>query len=251
MPAHFGRPAGWAPTDPVGGLVRPPGIFPVREPVKGLASGRTRYQSAVLATYGLTNYWPLNESIRPYVDRVAAYNLDTLDPTRVQSLVPSEPIESAASFPVIGSLWKTSTNYTCPPQVTLECWTKTNSAGSNSGIAGCWNTNGFMFFYGTVVGPEIRFYTGNGSLIGPTPVIGTTYHLVGTFDGTNRCFYVNGALFAGPTAGLAISSPALPFQVAGYAGNANYYDGTVDDIAIYNRALTHAEVWAHWQAGQL
>ena len=88
------------------------------------------------------------------------------------------------------------------------------------------------------------------------------YHLVITDDGTNFNFYINGALAVAPyttagfipngtginTNGTAGITTGLGSTVLGQRTDAafNSFDGTIDDTAIYNYALTPQQVYLHY-----
>jgi hypothetical protein len=82
------------------------------------------------------------------------------------------------------------------------------------------------------------------------------YHLVGTYDGTNMSFYMNGALVntvsaAGYTANSVNNAGVNPIAL-GNRGDASGYgafDGGLDEFAYYTNALTAAQVLAHYQVG--
>ncbi len=74
------------------------------------------------------------------------------------------------------------------------------------------------------------------------------YHLVGTFNGTDIKVYLNGILKDTTNVGgpidddngiLRIGSDDLGF----------YFDGTIDDVRIYDRALAAEEIWQLYQQG--
>jgi len=78
----------------------------------------------------------------------------------------------------------------------------------------------------------------------------TWVHLAGTYDGTKWNLYRNGSL-------VASSSPsfgALPVDLGDWAvgsignGWANNFGGVVDEVAIYNTALSAAQVASHYSA---
>jgi hypothetical protein len=64
-------------------------------------------------------------------------------------------------------------------------------------------------------------------------------HLVGTYDGSNVVLYVNGAIQNSNslTGDLRNSNGALTFSSSG-----RYFNGNIDDVRIYNRALSADEV---------
>ena len=84
----------------------------------------------------------------------------------------------------------------------------------------------------------------------PSPSIGVWEHRVGLWDGKKVKLYVNGKLAASKE-GLAgpmdnVSGGNLNFGV-GWDLEGDYFQGDMDDIRIYNRALSEAEVKALYE----
>lgn len=68
-------------------------------------------------------------------------------------------------------------------------------------------------------------------------------HLVGTFDGATANLYVNGVLADSVAVTGSLSATALPLIIGTRLGLASdTVNGSLDDLRIYNRALTAAEV---------
>jgi hypothetical protein len=81
-----------------------------------------------------------------------------------------------------------------------------------------------------------------------TPVLNTWYHVAGVYDAAALTLdlYVNGALDNGTLAGTVPSSqydPALAASIGRRSGGF-YFGGQIDEVRIYNRALTPAEIQA-------
>jgi fibronectin type 3 domain-containing protein len=73
----------------------------------------------------------------------------------------------------------------------------------------------------------------------------TWYHLVGTYDGDTLRAYVNGVLMTANTAPSGNPSfESLPLEIGAHAGAPQYFNGVVDDVRIYRRALSAAEIAA-------
>lgn len=102
------------------------------------------------------------------------------------------------------------------------------------------------------------FITASGVWIqSPAVPLFNWYHLVGTYDGTNMNFYVNGVL-AAPTQSAvsyvanSVNNAGVNPIALGFRGDSSGYgafDGSVDEFAYYTNALTAAQVLAHYQAG--
>jgi concanavalin A-like lectin/glucanase superfamily protein/fibronectin type III domain protein len=80
-------------------------------------------------------------------------------------------------------------------------------------------------------------------------VAGRTYHVVATYDGATQRMFINGAEVASraQTGGATITT--WPLTIGSWNGGGEYFRGTVDEVAVYNKALTAARVQAHYQAG--
>ena len=76
------------------------------------------------------------------------------------------------------------------------------------------------------------------------------YHLVAAYDGSNQVLYVDGALAAAATVGpplTPIGQGSAPEIFISYP-TGQTLDGRVDEVAVYNRALSAAEAHSHFAA---
>ena len=74
--------------------------------------------------------------------------------------------------------------------------------------------------------------------------LNTWSHLAATYDGTTIRLYVNG-VEAGTAAGAgALPESANPLRIGGNAVWGEYFKGRIDEVRIYNRALSAAEITA-------
>lgn len=134
--------------------------------------------------------------------------------------------------------------------VTAETWVNytgatgldqlvTRNYPSNGGwMLGVTRTNGIQQAVFSVVKSGVR-YTASANV---TP--GTLY-LAGSYDGSTLRLYVNGVLAATRTLSFAALSPTAWTVLAGTIVD----DVTLDETAIYDRALGAAQVQAHYAAG--
>lgn len=67
-------------------------------------------------------------------------------------------------------------------------------------------------------------------------------HLAVTYDGAMVRLYVNGALVASQAQTGAMPSTTTPLRIGGNAPYGEFFQGLIDDVRIYNRALTAAEI---------
>jgi hypothetical protein len=72
-------------------------------------------------------------------------------------------------------------------------------------------------------------------------------HIVGTFDGTTFHLYRNGDL-VGTETGVLGPPVSSPLKIGG-SGSCNPFQGSLDEVAIYNRALSQSEIRSIYASG--
>jgi hydrogenase maturation factor HypE len=85
--------------------------------------------------------------------------------------------------------------------------------------------------------------SGEKGTVGSTALpLNTWSHLAGTYDGATLRLYVNGVLAASQpyTGSIITSSGAL--RLGGNAVWGEYFTGRIDEVRIYNRALSQSEI---------
>jgi len=82
------------------------------------------------------------------------------------------------------------------------------------------------------------------------PVTGNTWmHVAATYDGSTMRLYINGVEEDWTPGPAAIAASALNVGIAGQSNGSRRYRGDMDDVRIYSRALTPAEVAALASSG--
>ncbi len=93
--------------------------------------------------------------------------------------------------------------------------------------------------------PQVIRFRSNGSLAGTMPVADDNWHLiVGTFDGTSSKLYIDGVLDIQNTFGTALGKNTADVWIGNVRTGSNnrLYNGLMDDVRIYNYALTREDV---------
>jgi fibronectin type 3 domain-containing protein len=72
--------------------------------------------------------------------------------------------------------------------------------------------------------------------------VGTWTHLASTYDGWNLRLYVNGVQVASRVGGSAMAATTNPLWIGGNQPYGEHFEGLIDEVRVYNRALTQAEV---------
>jgi len=173
--------------------------------------------------------------------------------------IPADP-DTAALFN--GSNGKIDVPYSAalnPASFTIECWARlAGGAGSyRSPVTSRANSpqSGYIFY--AEPGNRWQFWTGPGwhTLNGPGGAFNEWYHLVGTYDAVTQLkqFYVNGALVSQGTGVTVNANPAHPLRIGAGAteSSGNYwFNGTVDEVAVYNHVLPGDRIAAHYRAAR-
>jgi chitodextrinase len=142
--------------------------------------------------------------------------------------------------------------------LTLSMWINPQSSSGDSVVLGkFWNSTMTAPYYqygleltgGTV--PIFQVGTASGvkqaTMSGQLPLNQWSYLAV-VFNGTQAQFYVNGALVSTQALSATIVARGNPINIGADASPAQFYKGSLDDLRIYNRVLTQAQVQADMAA---
>jgi len=150
----------------------------------------------------------------------------------------------------VGNLYGNFPNNT----FSIESWVKLDDTGngarrtiaggtgSSSDYAiGLYNNQFTAFTYNKSSG----FYASSGF----TPQLGTWYHVAGTFDGSRLKLYVNGQLQSDIAAGWVQNNGGVDFWIGQEYCCGNNFNGLIDEVSLYKRALAPEDVLEHYNAG--
>ncbi|HEY6886218.1 MAG TPA: LamG-like jellyroll fold domain-containing protein, partial [Solirubrobacter sp.] len=131
---------------------------------------------------------------------------------------------------------------------TLEAWIRRDTSAVDGGIVGSWaplQNGGAMLWNGWPNGHTTQTLgtsTSNYLDAGSAAPVGTWQHIASTYDGTTGKLYVNGALVATKTFTGNVGD-ANSWRIGAYGPTAaNFFNGAIDDVRIYDRALTAGQV---------
>lgn len=232
----------------------------------GLLAAKADYPSEVLAD-GPLAYYRLNENVTtPTFDvatnagSVGALGNGTYASTThgAAGAIVAQPGNTAVTFPGAGSLsvpYQAALNVAGP--FTFEFWAKPVAAASSCPASSIkLGNSGWLFYNSTLVAGQWSFRTINGASAnqntsGGTVTPGVWQHVVGVWDGAANILYVNGVQVATTATAsfLPNSDPALPLTVGVRSDNGFQSNGSFDEAAYYNTALSPAQILAHYQNG--
>ena len=97
-----------------------------------------------------------------------------------------------------------------------------------------------------------RWFNQDASRVnGPRPSVGVPTHVVATYDGSRIQVWANGT-----PSGLApslevVPENSLPIVIGAQSSkNGGFFQGTIDEVALYDRVLSPERISAHYRAGK-
>jgi len=136
-------------------------------------------------------------------------------------------------------------------EVTLESWIKADALQGtivrrNNSYELRAQSDGSVLFR-VWVGGEVQALTSSTGEV----KTGTTYHLAGTYDGANMRIYRNGQQIASKALKGSMTHDSNTLYIARNDFSSTYFDGVIDDVAIYDKALSEATLDQHYESGAL
>jgi hypothetical protein len=211
--------------------------------------------SPTLVTNGLVALWDAGNT-RSYIGSGTTWN--DLTGNNLTMTTVNSPTFSSGSFAFNGSTqYASATNSTLLDNqtFTVSVWVKTNATTQN----GFWfekgtvNAQYALFQEGTLI--KCRINNGSGVIDTIAPVtasfMNTTswFNVVFTFVTGSQVCYINSSV-----AGTGTTAATIPVNSGGmwigvYGGTGGYYfNGSIAQVKIYNRALSAAEVRQNYNA---
>jgi hypothetical protein len=126
------------------------------------------------------------------------------------------------------------------PTATLPQWVSLVSKEQAGSLAY------FLYARGTS-GPAQGVFTGGAEriLYATGALTANTWtHVAATYDGAQQRLYVNGTQVAIRAQTGAIAASTLPLRIGGNTPYGNFFTGRIDEVRVYNRALTQPEIAA-------
>jgi hypothetical protein len=136
--------------------------------------------------------------------------------------------------------------------MTLEAWVRPASLGGyrTALIKETLTYLSYALYAGTTNSNRPAVEANRGELFGTSAApLSTWTHIAGTYDGTTLRMYVNGTQVSTKATTQLMPNSANPLYIGGNAGWGEYFNGTIDDVRVYNRALSATEIQADRDTG--
>ena len=138
------------------------------------------------------------------------------------------------------SFWVNASGHSSGDHVISKIGSADPDADQYNGFAINMNSNGSVNAYLDGLG--------NGVFMG-SPVLGTSWnHIVLMKSGTNATMWVNG-VYRGYSIVTADMNNTEPFRIGKTWNWGNYFTGSIDEVALWNRSLTDSEVTTLYDSG--
>jgi hypothetical protein len=198
-------------------------------------------------TLDLVGHWKFDEgSGVTAIDSSGNNNTGSLvnTPTRIAGKVGSGALQFSASSQEYVSVTNSSSLNNPVRAITLAAWINALDWSGNRRILQKGNTDNQYRLLAE--GGVLKFHLhGVDTLTAPLPPILTWVHVAATWDGSTMILYSNGMVQASaPAAGTILTTTdVLAIARKNNSGfNGDYFNGQLDEVRIYNRALSALEV---------
>jgi len=146
-------------------------------------------------------------------------------------------------------LIKNSNSLDIKKAITMSMWVYAKSSAEikHAGIEkGGWEVGEYSLYPIYEGGTVIQFFDlppacGDAAIKGPS-IAGDWHYLVGTWDGKNISLYIDGELVKSGACDGELKSSNQPLHIGSRLGAERFLTGIVDEVRIYNRALTKDEI---------
>lgn len=214
-------------------------------------SARTAGTSDIDLQKGLVGWWKLDGNFKdasPYANNGTAGGTPTATTDRKGSAAGAYSFNGSSQYVDMG------TGLQATPYLTVSAWVNTSSASLSQTAVSRYTTNSTPngdWFLG--VGSTANSFT--FSLKNSSSTVSAQssasyppnawHNIVGVYDGSTIRLFVDGTLAKSTTAALGtMTTPTESLRIGARANNVNYWNGSVDDTRVYNRALNTSEITA-------
>ncbi|MCF7836107.1 hypothetical protein K9N08_00405, partial [Candidatus Gracilibacteria bacterium] len=205
---------------------------------------------------GLVGWWKLNESTLTDGSTITDYSTSFNDGTTAGTMTSADSVngvfDSALDFDGVDDYVEIADDASLDitDMLTTSMWVKTDGSDiQTTALSKGWN-NLRVIINGT---NTIRVVWNTGGVdhtVITTDVVapGEWQHIVVTYDRSNINIYLNGSLVKQGAASGDVLTNDTSLKIGTYTSALQFFDGSIDDVAIYNRALSSAEISALYES---
>ncbi len=161
-------------------------------------------------------------------------------------------VGNAFSFDGLDDYVDTPVNGTAVTAYTISCWLNRARTMNEQGI---WHwAEGITFAQQQTPyvllqdhSGTLRLYVNGGYRLTTAITLNTWHHIIAWYDGVNHKLYKDNALIGTYEGGVTNQAKAIKFMMG--IGYRNYWQGILDETAIWDRALNTDEIAYLWNGG--
>ena len=218
------------------------------------APSSSPYASAIAATPGLVSYWRLGESSGTGACDSWGSNAGSYGGGYALGRVGAIAGESDTAVALDGATGTVSVPHSSSLDVgdtfTIEAWVKRGSFGAPDYQAIASQGSGaWMLAFNAYNRLVLRQPKVGDVAISTASVTDTGWHYVAaTKNGSSVHLYIDGVDLTGAPASRTLGNNSLPLLIGQSSGN-SFWNGSLDDIALYSGELSPADIAAHYNKG--
>jgi hypothetical protein len=202
---------------------------------------------------GPSSYWRLGESPAARPVDVAGRLSNSSEPSGARATTGLLSNDGDGAYSLDGTGWAVDPgdvyDYADTASFSFEAWVTPDRVDatlrrvvnkqSSDGL------NGWLVYYTSSAWKFERIGAGTYNTLqwATPPTAGRKYHVAATYDGSTVRLYVNGVERASRASSVSIVNHAGALRVG------RFVSGTIDEPAVYSRALSATEIAAHYAAG--
>ncbi len=206
------------------------------------------YGDGIRTTPGIAGYWSLDEATAPIADAV---NSRTATPSFGYALGRPPGIDAGGTSMTLSGTAAASFggNYNLSADRTIEAWIAPSTTSGDRYIVSKGTTTAGYHLY-LASGGVPTFQVNGSRATAPALAAGGWHHLVATLTGRAMALYVDGRPAGNGTVSNTPATSSQTFWLGRLSrSSSGYFQGGLDEIAVYSRALDAATVAAHFAAG--
>src|SRR3989338_3424805 len=225
--------------------------------------------SAAVSNLGLVGYWSMNEGTGTVAGDASGNNnrgILTNGPTWVDGKR-GKALNFDGSNDFVNVANESNFDFERTQSFTLAAWVKRSSIGTydiiiqkNINDGSTYRGWAFQITSGNKLHVEILNNNAGGNLVsvdgGTSLSANVWYHALATYDGSSTAsgikMYLNGVLETNTVITNALSATILnneAVRIANWSGDTSLFGGLIDEVRVYKRALSAAEIQSLYKSG--